>query len=936
MDTRRARPEIALETLDSALSSLISRPPEQRRIGPFVLVEQLGAGGYAPVWLARETYGKAELRTAAVKLFSLDVDTTVRSRILEEARALCRVEHPNVVRFYALAIDEAAGVMGLAMEHVAGRSLEDRLEAEGKLSVDETLRVGVAIASALAAVHGAGLVHRDVKPSNIVEEAGGAHKLIDFGIASASSAPLGVEDVVPAGPEDGVTPRALAATARISGRITGTYGYIDPAVFGAGVAPSAASDLYALGVTLYRCLSGALPAERLDRSGALDPAVLTGYGKPPPLAARSESVPRALAALIDHLLAPTPEERPPRASWVAHHFEQIRRDLAGRARVLPDEDEGPFRGLRRFEARDRDVFFGRTPEVAAAIELCRGRGLVALVGPSGSGKSSLARAGLLPALAEGGIVGWPEAWDTAIAEPGRDPRAAIGAALEPFIPGAATLAPGPLCEAMARRASEEDRGIVLFVDQLEELVTTSARGSREEAAALLVRIGAQPLPGVRAIVAARSDLLHLLLAMGDLGNTMARGLCRVEALSPTYWRESVERALASYGYALEDAALAEELFAGIDATAGAMPLVEFALTELWAARDKEKKLLLRSALTAVGGVEGALERHAESVLASMEEADAGAIEVTRAVLLALTTAEGTRRVMSVDELAALAGPRARQVIDALGAARLVVPAEGPGPLVTPAHEALLSRWGRLASWIAEAKGDRMLAEEIERDAARFARDPESVTLWRARRLEFAKELVRKNTVRLSAEATRFIHTSSRVARRGAVLAATAGAIVAASLVVAGLGYVRAVRAEEHAAQEKLELEQKDRAEAERNDREKAKLLEEVRATAELNEELEERIKKTLSGPTKADPAGSPAAPTTAAATPPVLANVAAGAHPGPKAGAQPPLATTQATLPASTSEPPAKPTQATTGEVPAATPPAAAPAGPETKPDDEF
>ncbi|WP_170319274.1 serine/threonine-protein kinase [Polyangium spumosum] len=921
-----------METLDPALSSLITRPPEQRRIGPFVLVEQLGAGGYAPVWLARETYGKAELRTAAVKLFSLDVDATDRSRILEEARALCRVEHPNVVRFYALAIDEAAGVMGLAMEHVAGRSLEDRLEAEGKLSVDETLRVGVAIASALAAVHGAGLVHRDVKPSNIVEEAGGAYKLIDFGIASASSSPSSV-DLVPAGPEDGQTPRALAATARISGRITGTYGYIDPAVFGAGAPPSAASDLYALGVTLHRCLSGALPAERLGGNGALDPGVLTGYAAPLPLAARCEGVPRALASLIDHLIAPRPEDRPPRASWVAHHFEQIRRDLAGRARVLPDEDEGPFRGLRRFEARDRDVFFGRTAEIAAAIELCRGRGLVALVGPSGSGKSSLARAGLLPALAEGALSAWPEAWDTAIAEPGRDPRAAIAAALEPFLPGAAALAPGPLCEAMARRASEVDRGIVLFVDQLEELVTTSSRESREEAAALLVRIGAQPLPGVRVIVAARGDLLHLLLAMGDLGNTMARGLCRVEPLSPTYWRESVERALASYGYALEDAALAEELFAGIDATAGAMPLVEFALTELWSARDTEKKQLLRSALEAVGGVEGALERHAETVLASMEEAVTGSIDVARAVLLALTTAEGTRRVMSGDELAAIAGPEARRVIDALCEARLVVPAEGPGAPVTLAHEALLSRWGRLASWIGEAKGDRLLAEEIERDAARFTRDPESVTLLRGRRLDFAKELARSGAVRLSPAAERFIQTSARVSRRAAMLAAIAGAIVAASIVVGGLGYVRAVRAEERAAQEKLEREQKDRAAAERNDREKAKLLEEIRATAQLNEALQERIQKTLSGPT--EPAPGTAAPQAPPAPPPVLANVAPGANPGlkPAAPASPAPATT--TTPASPSEPPANAAPASTGADPAMAAPAA-PQGPETKPDEEF
>src|SRR6185369_6791970 len=96
-------------------------------------------GGFAPVWLAREMYGETELRAAAVKLFALQGSPEggggssagtlgpARERITAEARALCRVEHPNVVRFYALSIDEAAGVMGLAMEHVAGTALDARL-----------------------------------------------------------------------------------------------------------------------------------------------------------------------------------------------------------------------------------------------------------------------------------------------------------------------------------------------------------------------------------------------------------------------------------------------------------------------------------------------------------------------------------------------------------------------------------------------------------------------------------------------------------------------------------------------------------------------------------------------------------------------------------------------------------------------------------------
>jgi serine/threonine protein kinase len=119
----------------SAIQRLLDLPYGERRIGPFLLVQPLGWGGFAPVWLAREVYGATELRAAAVKLFALGAPLgpsgLVRRQLLEEARALCQVEHPSVVRFYALALDEARGVMGLAMEYVAGTPLDQRIMAVG-------------------------------------------------------------------------------------------------------------------------------------------------------------------------------------------------------------------------------------------------------------------------------------------------------------------------------------------------------------------------------------------------------------------------------------------------------------------------------------------------------------------------------------------------------------------------------------------------------------------------------------------------------------------------------------------------------------------------------------------------------------------------------------------------------------------------------------
>ena len=181
--------------MDTALSDLLSRPEAERTLGPFSLVHQLGRGGFAPVWLAREVYGGKEVRTAAVKLFSLRADhasdSPMRARdlqavVAEEARLLCQVEHPNVVRFYSLVVGDR--VAGLAMEYVAGTALDRAIERDGKLGVTDILEVGISVASALAAVHRAGLLHRDVKPANVID-ASGIYKLIDFGIAAVEAPP---------------------------------------------------------------------------------------------------------------------------------------------------------------------------------------------------------------------------------------------------------------------------------------------------------------------------------------------------------------------------------------------------------------------------------------------------------------------------------------------------------------------------------------------------------------------------------------------------------------------------------------------------------------------------------------------------------------------------------------------------------------------------
>src|SRR5262249_30211313 len=147
-----------------------------------------------------------------------------------------------------------------------------------------------------------------------------------------------------------------------------------------------ASDLYALGATLFECLTGMVPAAASAKEGkGLRGEVLDGRASTPPLAEVAKDVPASLGRLVDALLAPARSARPTSAELVAIRLEQIKSELAGLTRSLPPESVGPFRGLGRFEQGDRDVYFGRASEVAAALEMLRSRGVVALVGPSGSG-----------------------------------------------------------------------------------------------------------------------------------------------------------------------------------------------------------------------------------------------------------------------------------------------------------------------------------------------------------------------------------------------------------------------------------------------------------------------------------------------------------------------------------------------------------------------
>ena len=255
----------------------------------YLMLSQIGSGGQASVWLAEDTL--LERRVALKELVSHTESIGLeesRARALIEARALARVRHRCIVRvhdIFFVGLDP-----WIVMEYIRGRSLADIVAGE-RLTEREIVAIGLSVLNGLQAVHAARIVHRDVKPRNVLVDQEGSIFLVDFGIAKIA------EDVAARGHRwDG------SITGR--GRVMGTPEYLAPEQF-QGHPATSASDLWSLGVTLYYAMEGHTPFTRASGQPAQDLRSAILYEDPPPPASRG-----SLATLILRLLAKDPAKRP--------------------------------------------------------------------------------------------------------------------------------------------------------------------------------------------------------------------------------------------------------------------------------------------------------------------------------------------------------------------------------------------------------------------------------------------------------------------------------------------------------------------------------------------------------------------------------------------------------------------------------------------------
>ena len=728
----------------------------------------LGLGGMSVVYLAEDLRLR---RKVALKLLaaSLAEDESFRGRFLEESKLAASIDHPNIVPIYEAGTTHEQ--LFIAMRYVRGRDLKERLRSS-RLNPGEAVAMLAQVASALDAAHARGLVHRDVKPSNVLLDRGARPDgsdhayLADFGLTKRVSDGAGVAD---------------------DGHLMGTIDYVAPEQI-AGEELDGRADVYSLGCVLYESLAGRPPF-----SGDSDLAVVFGHleSEPPALSAARPELPPALDSVVARALAKEPDRRyascrelaraalavtvddasrrladtASRAATGRTELNEVEAELAGQvtelqlaheqARALSDpatarpaaEGICPFKGLASFEPVDAEYYFGRERLVAELVARLVGSGFLGIVGPSGSGKSSVLRAGLLPALASGVLPGSAD-WRRWLLRPGHRPMEALGAVL-------AAGAEDPLAEALDSLPG--DMRLLLAVDQLEELFT-ACRSEDERAAFVETLARAASDPGGRAVVvvAVRADFYGRLADYPALADLLGANHVLVGPMQASELRRAIELPADRVGLRVEPR-LTGALVDDVGGEPGALPLLSTALLELWQKRDD--KTLTLAAYRESGGVHGAVARLAERTYACVSDARK---PLVRAVMLRLVgDGEGDAPVRRRAPLAELDLERNEDVADVvatLADRRLVTVSEGS---VEVAHEALLREWPRLREWIEEDTEGRRLRGHITRAAAEWdaaGRDPGE--LFRGARLAAALDWSAGHDLELNEVERRFV-TASR-------------------------------------------------------------------------------------------------------------------------------------------------------------------------------
>ena len=676
-------------------------------IGRYAVRDEIGRGGFA---LVVEAWDEELASRVAIKILhaELAADDDFVARFLHEARLLRRIRSPQVVTVHDVGrLDD--GRPYFVLDHADRGSLAARLQDGTAYPGRQLTPLADALADGLRAVHQAGLVHRDIKPGNILfrrsRRLTHAAPSVPALVADDEQVLIGDLGIARDLLQDGDRPTAAG----------GTPLYLAPEQLDGSAPVAPAADIYAASALLWQILSG----------------------RPPPPPGRIEqhlgTLPPAWQPVLLRGMAVDPRRRhPDMDAWltaVHQALEDAPTDAAPAAAARPGRC--PYKGLAAYQAADAEFFCGREHLVDELLKRLQLHRVLVVGGPSGSGKSSLVRAGLLPALAADTLPG-SAAWQVEVMTPGSEPLQEFCNRFDLSFARRARL-----MDALAGTGTHEEidrllreTGLtapgdrLLVVDQFEELFTLADPSQGAAFLALLQALVQPADAGMRIVLAVRADFYDLCAATPWLAECITANQVLVGPMSRTELRRAVVEPAQRAGLYLEEG-LVDALLEDSGNEAGTLPLLAHALVETWVQR--QGNTLTLADYRACGGVAGAIAQTAEALY--RHRFDAAQQRLARQLFLRLVSsnedAPETRRIlrrsalMLEEEAEALA-----TVIEQLTQARLLTLNEDR---IQIAHEALLQTWPRLRDWIEQSRDDLRMRQRIALAAAEWAgagRDPD--------------------------------------------------------------------------------------------------------------------------------------------------------------------------------------------------------------------
>lgn len=695
----------------------------------YKLGEAVGKGGYGAVYRATQVLVGRDVAIKVILPKYANQPEFIR-RFDTEAHLVARLEHPSIVPLYDYWRDPTGAY--LVMRWLRGGNLSDAIK-QGPLPLDKLIRFLDQIGDALAFAHRRGIVHRDLKPANILLDDEDHAYLVDFGIAKELQQTESGDD------EDDEEES-----------IVGSPWYISPEhIVAEPVTPQC--DIYSLGITLFELLTGENPFKGFSLKEIL---VKHLYEPLPPITDKRNDLPEAINAVIHKATEKQAQDRYPDAYSMLRAFKEAlgistapplsdTQDIPHQAAIQADSAihiplDNPYKGLRAFQEADASDFFGRedltnhlieqlhatssqassAPQAMSKASLYR---FLAVVGPSGSGKSSVVRAGVVPALRHGALPG-SEKWFIAQMIPGTNPLEELDQALL----AVATTPPPDLIQLIMQdeygllRAvnrilpRDPQTELVLVIDQFEEIFTLLEDESIRTHLLKSLRVAVLSSDSrMRLIITMRADFYDRPLLYPGFSQLMRQRTEVVIPLTPEELERAIVKPIQRIGVTPEPELVAT-IIEDVGQQPGTLPLLQYALTELFERRTG--RILTLDIYKQSGGVLGSLARRADELYQQLNEQER---EATRQLFLRLVTlGEGTqdtrRRIVQTElhELTHSQAPTTNQqestysplehVIEAFSKYRLLTLDHDPttrSPTIEVAHEALIQTWEQLRSWL---------------------------------------------------------------------------------------------------------------------------------------------------------------------------------------------------------------------------------------------